>query len=78
MKRGTIFLVGTTLVTGLGIAYIHHGQKVEREVWVTIDILYVFDDSCDCDWAQNLHKGVIRDKELYKRKLAEMQHKKVG
>jgi len=57
MKRGTIFLVGTTLITGLGIAYIHHGQKVERE---------------------NLHKGVIRDKELYKRKLAEMQHKKVG
>lgn len=42
MKRGTIFLVGTTLITGLGIAYIHHGQKIEREVWADIETLYVY------------------------------------
>ncbi len=41
-------------------------------------IVSIFNDRWDGKYAQNLHKGVIRDKELYKRKLAEMQHKKVG
>lgn len=52
MKRVTLIFACTSVVTGVGIAYIHEQQKIERE---------------------NLHQGVIRDKELYRKKLQELK-----
>jgi hypothetical protein len=52
MRRVTLIFACTSVVTGVGIAYIHEQQKIERE---------------------NLHQGVIRDKELYRKKLQELK-----
>lgn len=52
MRRVTLIFACTTVVTAVGIAYIHEQQKIERD---------------------NLHQGVIRDRELYRKKLKELK-----
>jgi hypothetical protein len=34
--RGTLALVGVTVTTAAAIAFVHHGQKVEREVSIAV------------------------------------------
>lgn len=46
--RGLTVVAIVTAITAAGVAFIHHGQRIER---------------------QNLHAGVIRDKELLREKL---------
>lgn len=77
--RGALAVAGVTAVTAAGIAYIHNGQKLEREVseihyvFVLFAILASLIAPHDRPSVQNLHKGVIRDKELYRLKLLALQ-----
>lgn len=76
-----LVLITVSLGTAAGIYAIHKSQQTEREVIANLTGLgsAFIPNTCNdltvlrLTFLQNLHKGVIRDQELYRMKLAEQR-----